>query len=110
VQRACRGDDLLGTSYLKCFESWNVMGGCARRRAPAPKEIAATMTRLSMVDQEDVETARARIARWLGAGSMRFDGRRVTVEIIPRSLVQDIARSGSPAPTDIHGESISVDG
>ena len=78
-------------------------------RKVSAKEIAATITRLSMVGQEDVETARTRIARWLGAGSMRFDGRRVTVEFVPPALVQDIARNGTPAPSGVRGKSITIE-
>jgi hypothetical protein len=78
-------------------------------RKVSAKEIAATITGLSMVGQEDVEIARARIARWLAAGSMRFDGRRVTVELVPAALIQDIARNGSPASTDVRGESIAIE-
>lgn len=71
-------------------------------------EVIAAVARMPSTKPDDVEPARARLRRWTGNSPMRFDGHTLTIHIVPRALVLDVAHDGAPLPSYPESETVEI--
>jgi DNA invertase Pin-like site-specific DNA recombinase len=77
-------------------------------RRVSVEEVISTVARLPATSPKQVEFARLRLQRWTGGSPMRFDGRTLTIDIVPVALVADVAHGGAPLPSYPSGEKFEL--